>query len=53
MRVMKVLLLVDDDVWRMMMILFENIDHFVDQKVKIYLEVLVEINQDHQADSSS
>jgi hypothetical protein len=45
MMVMMVLLLVGGDVRRrMVMIFFENLDHVVDEKVKIYLDVLEDLN---------
>jgi hypothetical protein len=45
MMVMMVLLLVGDDVRRrMVMIFFENLDHVVDERVKICLDVLEDLN---------
>jgi hypothetical protein len=45
MMVMMVLLLVGGDVRRrMVMIFFENLDHVVDEKAKIYLDVLEDLN---------
>jgi hypothetical protein len=40
--VMRVHLLVADDLWMMVMIVFENVDHFVDEMVKFYHVVSVD-----------